>query len=298
MSAVRGRARRVGSAAALAAVCALAAGCSIAGGKVRIGEPAGPGPVLTLVSPGGERLEVDSLRIRRIYEEVRDRFEIISCARTVTVRDRPRTRTPRTADRGRPGTVAAAWNDLFGGHDSVRQRTAYCFYGAGDLLMDGYSSASPGPQDSTVHVVAASAPRGTLPWQTLAVRGDTAAVALGDGGRVPASVYAFLHLMWAQGRLEEWLPGVQAGPDADPFDAEARILEATSDAWLLMRSGYSAAPADALDELVFAREMGRLDAYVHVRRPDAFPERRAAWLAANPEAEAEYLAWYAEVFDP
>jgi hypothetical protein len=100
--------------------------------------------------------------------------------------------------------------------------------------------------------------------------------------------------MHAQGRLARWLPDAAEG---DELGRELAILGETADAWLLLRAGYGGDPQPLLDELLFARESGKLEAFLLTRRPEAFPERRADWLAGQPGAEEAYLAWYRQTFD-
>lgn len=272
----------------------LLSGCSLFGGKIAIGDPEGPVGAATLVTVGGERLATDELRLVEIYDRVSGQFETISCARTVQLRERPRRRTPGNL-LPRPQTQSEnLWIDWFAGHEHTSSRVRYCFYGAPALGLAIPLASSPGAQDSTIHVFPVQQEDPTYPWETLAIQGDTARIGTTERAYVPFSVYAYLHLMRAQGRLAEWLPEAAA---AEPFEQERLVVAAAADAWLMMRGGLAAEPDPLLDELVYARETGRLDALLLTRRPADFPEERAAWLAADPRAEERYRAWLDGVFD-
>jgi hypothetical protein len=274
---------------------ALTTACVIgsSGNGVTIGRIEGPAAVETLVTAGGVRLSVDAARIDEIYLRVNAQFETISCTRTVTTRQPTRSRTPRPPQTG-PVTTATSWTEWFQGHETQRSRTRYCTYGSRNLGRSAMLAAGRGGQDSTVHVIPVVKAAPSYPWETLVIQGDTARI--GDAGEeyVPHSVYAHLHLMYSQGRLASWLPDAE---DADDFVRELAILNATADAWLLLRGGLGGDPHVLLDELLFAREAGRLEAFLLTRRPDAFQDRREAWLSQSPGAEQEYRAWYRTTFD-
>ncbi len=137
------------------------------------------------------------------------------------------------------------------------------------------------------------------PWESLEVnaRGDTARISA--QGRVleafgPYTLYAHLHLMAAQGRLDRWLPEAEGASD---FELERAILARVADAWLYQRSIFDAQPYGLLDELAYAKANDYLDAYVLVSRPDAFVEARRAWLADKPDDRDAYVAWFRRTFE-
>ena len=140
------------------------------------------------------------------------------------------------------------------------------------------------------------------PWDEFSIneRADTAVIAH-HGVALQAvvvsraySIYAHLHLMARQNRLDRWLPEFV---DADEFELEKAILARVSDSWLYQRSVFAAPPDAILDELMFVTEYGYLDAFVLTARSDEFVEARRAWLAENPDRGSAYLAWYRETFE-
>ncbi len=137
------------------------------------------------------------------------------------------------------------------------------------------------------------------PWENLEVsaRGDTARI--GAQGRVPDifgpyTLYAHLHLMAAQGRLDRWLP---EAPKAADFELERAILSRVADAWVYQRSIFDAQPYELLDELAYAKANDFLDAFILVSRPDAFVEARRSWMAEHPDQRSAYLSWFRNTFE-
>lgn len=137
-----------------------------------------------------------------------------------------------------------------------------------------------------------------LPWEALTVnpQGDSAEI------RVQASafeargsylIYAHLHLMAAQGRLGRWLPEAVGGDD---YELERAILDQVADTWLYQRTLFDARPYGILDELLFARERGFLDAYILTAQTNNFVDARREWMAENPLEAEEYRAWFLEAF--
>ena len=126
--------------------------------------------------------------------------------------------------------------------------------------------------------------------------GDTANVsAQGIPGVFgPYTIYAHLHLMVAQNRLDRWLPEAVGGDD---FEIERAILSRVADAWLYQRSIFDAQPYGILDELAYAKENGFLDEFILIARPDAFVEARREWLAEDPEGRDDYVAWFQKTFE-
>jgi hypothetical protein len=135
------------------------------------------------------------------------------------------------------------------------------------------------------------------PWDGLRFAGaDTVRIRLdprASEAQVVFEIYAHLQLMARMGRQEEWLP---EAPTAVGYDLERAILSRTADAWLLGRTVFATQPYAPLDELVYAKENGYLDAFIFTARPDEFAEARAEWARAKPgEAEA-YRQWFVQTF--
>jgi len=135
------------------------------------------------------------------------------------------------------------------------------------------------------------------PWEGLRFAGsDTVRVRVDprapDSG-VVFQLYGHFHLMSRMGRLEEWLP---EAPTATGYDLERAILSRVSDAWLLGRTVFNTQPYAPLDELIYSKENGYLDAFIFTARPEEFAEARAEWARADPgEAEA-YRQWFVQTF--
>lgn len=136
------------------------------------------------------------------------------------------------------------------------------------------------------------------PWERLEVnqQGDTANVSAQaiPGIQWPYTIYAHLHLMAAQNRLDRWLPEAVGAGD---FELERAILARVSDSWLYQRSIFDAPPYGILDELMYSNENGYLEAFILTARPDAFVEARRDWLTADPEAQEAYVAWFRRAFE-
>ena len=140
------------------------------------------------------------------------------------------------------------------------------------------------------------------PWEEFEInrQSDTATIAYqGPPGVARAArrafvIYAHLHLMAGQDRLDRWLPEAAGG---DEFEMEQAILARVSDSWLYQRSILDAPPNGILDELMFVAENGYLDAFVITARPGEFVEARRAWLAENPDRTDAYVEWYRETFE-
>ncbi len=140
------------------------------------------------------------------------------------------------------------------------------------------------------------------PWERLRVTAgaDTAFVSFqptSGGGNLHLGayqIYAHLHIMAAQGRLDRWLPEAVG---LDDFELERAILARVADAWLYQRSIFDARPYGVLDEITYAHENGFLDAFILTARPDAFVEARRTWMAANPDAGTAYVEWFRRTFE-
>lgn len=136
------------------------------------------------------------------------------------------------------------------------------------------------------------------PWETLRLNeaGDTAEISYQNrpGLYGPYLIYAHLHLMEAQDRLDRWLPDADGGT---PYEIERAILSRMADAWLYQRSIFDIRPNGILDELIYAKENGFLDAFILTARPNEFVEARRAWEAANPKGRNEYITWFRRAFE-
>ena len=107
------------------------------------------------------------------------------------------------------------------------------------------------------------------------------------------SLYAHFRLMKEMGRLEEFLPGATALGD---FALEREILSRVADVWFLGRSAYNATAYEPLEELLYAKESGHLDAFILTARGEEFSEERRAWLQEDPEALERYRQWFVATF--
>lgn len=134
------------------------------------------------------------------------------------------------------------------------------------------------------------------PWENLRIDADSVWVSVPANQpdtRLVYHIYAHLHLMVRMGRQELWLP---EAPDAVGYDLERAILSRTADAWLLGRTVFGTVPYGPLDELMYAKEAGHLDAFIFTARPGEFAETRAEWARANPGEMGEYREWFLDTF--
>jgi hypothetical protein len=135
------------------------------------------------------------------------------------------------------------------------------------------------------------------PWERMRMSNDTVDVYIDPraaDSRLPLEIYGHLHLMAKMGRLEEWLPEA-AG--ATGYELERAILSRVSDAWLLGRTVFDVPPYGPLDELIYAKESGYLDAFIFTARPDEFAEARGKWARENPGKSEEYRTWFLQTFN-
>ncbi len=155
--------------------------------------------------------------------------------------------------------------------------------------------------DPTFLIVESRSAVETYPWEGMTITGDTAVVqvyasAPESGSFV--SFYGHFHLMKNMGRLEEFLPeAVSAEGYAEGFELERAILARISDAWLYGRTAFDIAPYGPLDELMFSRENGYLDAFILTARREEFEEELGTWLQENPGGDQEYRRWFLETFE-
>ena len=135
------------------------------------------------------------------------------------------------------------------------------------------------------------------PWDALTISSDTAVVLVYAGAPESGSFVSFYghyHLMETMDRLDEVLP---EAADAEGYQLERAILTRVSDAWLYGRAAFDIPPYGPLDELMFSRENGYLDAFLFTARPDEFEEERDTWLDQNPGRAEEFQRWFVETFE-
>ena len=137
----------------------------------------------------------------------------------------------------------------------------------------------------------------TYPWQALTINGDTASVevyaAAPESGSI-LSFYGYYHLMNNLGRLDEVLPEAVG---AQGYELERAFLSRVSDAWLYGRAAFDIAPYGPLDELMYSRENGYLDAFILTARSEEFAGERDTWLQENSGLDEEYRQWFLETFE-
>jgi len=151
--------------------------------------------------------------------------------------------------------------------------------------------------DPAFLIAGVPAARESLPWETLTLVGDTARLQYDRSNPDAAAafnIYAHLHLMKQMGRLDEWLP---EHADAEGYELERAMVARMADAWLLGRAVFDAAAYGPLDEVIYAREAGFLDAYLLVARAEEFPEARRQWEQEDPGRLEEYRTWFGRVFE-
>lgn len=136
-----------------------------------------------------------------------------------------------------------------------------------------------------------------LPWNAMELVGDTARLPVPSTVpevQIPYMVYAHLHLMVRQERAGNWLPEDSLD---DEWERERAIVSRMSDAWLFQRSIVSSPPFARLDELLYAKEYGYLDAYLLAARGEEFPRVRRRWAEENPDGLREYRRWFEKTFE-
>jgi len=153
-------------------------------------------------------------------------------------------------------------------------------------------------EDPGFWVITGLAAEEVYPWDGLEFAGaDSVRVRLdprASDASLVFEIYGHLHLMARMGRQEEWLP---EAPTATGYDLERAILSRVSDAWLLGRTTFDTQPYQPLDELIYAKENGFLDAFIFTARPDEFGEARARWARENPGQAEEYRDWFVQTFN-
>ncbi|MGI9625253.1 MAG: hypothetical protein ACR2QM_00340 [Longimicrobiales bacterium] len=152
-------------------------------------------------------------------------------------------------------------------------------------------------QDPAFWIITDAQQGPAYPWDGFYVSPtlDTAKVRVQGGTDASGSyqIYAHLKLMAAQNRLDRWFPEANG---LEGFELERAIMGRTADTWLYQRSVFDARPYGLLDELIYAKDSGYLDAFILTARPDDFVQARKNWLDENPGAPEEYRAWFEETF--
>jgi hypothetical protein len=225
----------------------------------------------------GTRLAADAERMLEIHDWVLAQLETITC-RTIA---RPNPNPPPSVT-GEPNRG--------GRRSSFRPRVSTCLFTGS--VNAAASMATPRDQDPLIHISVVPGTPDVYPWETLVVQGDTARVQVPRAYpdiRTSYTVYAYLHLMDRQRRVDQWLPDA-AG--ATGYDLERAIVKRVSDVWLMGRASFYLDPHPQMDELVHAVEAGYLDAFLLTARPDEFSDARRAWTRDNPGGLEAYRAWF------
>jgi hypothetical protein len=154
-------------------------------------------------------------------------------------------------------------------------------------------------EDPSFLIEGVPAARESLPWQTLTInpRADTARFQYDRAHpdiTTAFNVYAHLHLMKRKNLLSEWLPDHAS---AEGYELEKAIVSRVADAWLLGRAVFDAPAYRPLDELIYAKEAGYLDAYLLVARAREFADARQRWEAEKPGELEAYRTWFRRAFD-
>lgn len=152
-------------------------------------------------------------------------------------------------------------------------------------------------EDPSFLVIGESTLEERLPWEGMVLGKDSVTVQIPLGGQdatLVYQIYGFLHLMHQMGRQDEWLP---EAPDAVGYELERAIVARIADAWILGRSVFDTQPLGPLDELIYAKDAGYLDAFIFTARPDEFASARTEWARQNPQRVDEYRDWFLETFN-
>jgi len=155
--------------------------------------------------------------------------------------------------------------------------------------------------DPTFWIIGKESSEDVYPWDSLRISNDTAEVLAPSS--VPEawsvlSMYGHFHLMQKMGRLGEFLPEAIDEDDAEAqgYQLEKLILVRLSDAWLFGRSAYDISSYGPLDELMYAKENGYLEAFILIARSAEFESEKVLWTERNPGKAAEYERWFIETF--
>ncbi|MEO2158156.1 MAG: hypothetical protein ABGX31_02350, partial [bacterium] len=128
--------------------------------------------------------------------------------------------------------------------------------------------------------------------------GDGDSVAIGASRRV-ACEYCIGQVRVFAWDGSAWVPrglGID-GKEAEGYELEKLIMSRLSDAWLFGRSAYDMSSYGPLDELMYAKENGYLDAFILTARATEFKSERALWAKQNPVKGSEYQAWFLKTFE-
>ena len=235
-------------------------------------------PPRPVVMTSGVRLTADPDRMIEIHDWVLAQLETITCRQTINRRPDP---TPVIRPDGRPD---------FGRAQVTRPRVVACMFG-GSVNMAA-SMARYSDQDPAIHITVVPGTSDVYPWETLVIQGDTARVQVPRAYpdiRTAYAIYAYLHLMDRQRRVERWLPEAEG---ATGYDLERAIVKRVSDVWLMGRASFYLDPHPQMDELVNSVEGGYLDAFLLTARPDEFSDARRVWTRENPGGLEAYRAWF------
>jgi hypothetical protein len=151
--------------------------------------------------------------------------------------------------------------------------------------------------DPSFMIITEAVPRPAYPWETIEFIGEDSVRIAHEAVRDPElayQVYAFLHLMRRQERIDQWFP---EAAELEGYDLERFILDRTADTWLLGRTYYDTQPYEPLDELIYTQDRGYLDEFILVARPDEFPDARDAYEEEHPGQFEEYESWFRETFE-
>lgn len=152
-------------------------------------------------------------------------------------------------------------------------------------------------EDPSFLLIRESTVQEQMPWEGMELGNDSVTVEIPLGGQdatLVYDIYGFLHLMTQMGRQDEWLP---EAPEAEGYELERAIMARVADTWILGRSVFDTQPFGPLDELIYAKDAGFLDAYIFTARPDEFGSARTDWARQNPNRIDEYREWFLETFN-
>jgi len=156
--------------------------------------------------------------------------------------------------------------------------------------------------DPTFWIIGKESAEDLYPWDSLRISSDTAEVFAPSS--VPEawsvlSMYGHFHLMKKMGRIGEFLPEAidSSGKEAEGYELEKLILSRLSDAWMFSRSAYDMSSYGPLDELMYSKENGYLEAFILTARATEFKSESASWKKQNPAKVSEYQDWFLETFE-
>jgi hypothetical protein len=237
-------------------------------------------PARGVVFTSGVRLSPEVERLETAHEWTLALLEAISCR----LGD-PRIATPS----------AVGWETPLPPSVVTGGQSGYCLFPGS--VVPGPGSVGWGnqhlryAQDPSIHIHTVPGAVEAYPWESLVIAGDTARVRVmpeHPDFHTSYTVYAFLHLVHRQGRIEDWLPEAEA---AEGLALESAIVKRMAETWLLGRSAFNLEPHPAMDALLRASESGYLNAFLLSARPAEFAEERARWLADEPDGPQRFQQW-------